>query len=340
VSSIPVTPRAVTRNPYPSIPEPTSDLASMLETIKRLKEAVELMTGQRGTQEVVEQQSLQGVLTEVHGLGSRTYDLSQATDQLARRVIGVEATSEDVSASGQIVISAEANPAGYKAYFGVYLRANADSVPGTEREAGMHLGLTNADSGVFALDVGKFLIRDSSSGTTSTVFQYSGGVFTMTGNVTINGNLMVTNTITGAKLVDLTTPTEKVAYNAVGQFYQTTGGSWSFGSGWNTVASRTIVGITGGYVFLLGVVTVNAAPAGSTTFGVRIRRTSDGSIIKEAPLSVMASGDYAVAGPVTTTIGGFHSDGGSNYTYELQVNTGGVSLTGTLVEFSVEVRKR
>jgi hypothetical protein len=355
VSSPPIKYREIT---YPSIPEPGQDVESLQATVLRLKEAVEMLTGQRGPPEA----GTVGIFKELRGFDSRVYELWEADQGLARIVQGVEASGSvaiadlasdladldtelsgdiaEVSASGQMVLSAEVNPTGYKAYFGVYLRATVDSVPGTLRRAGMHLGLTNADGGVFALDVDKFIIRDSGSAAESSVFTYGSGVFTMTGNVTINGSLMVTNTITGAKLVDLTTPTEKVAYNAVGQFYQTTGGSWSFGSGWNTVASRTIVGITGGYVFLLGVVTVNAAPAGSTTFGVRIRRTSDGSIIKEAPLSVMASGDYAVAGPVATTVGGFHSDGGSNYTYELQVNTGGISLTGTLVEFSVEVRKR
>jgi hypothetical protein len=338
VSSIPVTPRAVTRNPYPSIPEPTSDLASMLETIKRLKEALELMTGQRGTQEVVEQQSLQGVLTEVHGLGSRTYDLSQATDQLARRVIGVEATSEDVSASGQIVISAEANPAGYKAYFGVYLRANADSVPGTEREAGMHLGLTNADSGVFALDVGKFLIRDSSSGTTSTVFQYSGGEFQMTGNVTINGSLMVTNTITGLKLIDLTTPTIKVAYNAIGQFYQTSRSAFFHStSAFDTVLTRSITGVTGGYVLLVAIVTSAAVGGGGlggtpSAWQLRIRR-SDGGWVRTVNLNVHEDID------MTTSIVGFDSDGGSNYTYNLDARENGAT-TLTVLEFSAEVRKR
>ncbi len=335
---------------YPSIPEPGNDIASLRETITRLKEAVELLTGQRGTAEVIEQTSVQGILREFRAQGSRVYDLIEAGPGLARRVEGVETQVDDVSASGQVVISAEANPTGYKAYFGVYLRASADSTPGTERRAGMHLGLTNADGGVFALDVDKFILRDNSSGDLSSVFTYSGGLFTMTGNVTVNGSFVVNGTITSTKIGTSAVETAKVNLNAVGQFYQSSGSTGPHAnagtSSWQTLASVTIVGVSGGFVQFYADVGVRttysiatSADVGDITGEIRIIRNGSTTMKTIAVVFGQASEyDYYV-------IAGFHSDGASNHTYDLQVRFTGGTAVGhtwevTSPEFSVAVHKR
>jgi hypothetical protein len=328
VSSPPLKHKEIT---YPSIPEPGQDVASLQATVLRLKEAVEMLTGQRGPPEV----STVGILQELRGFDSRVYELKEVDHGLARITQGVQTQVDDMFVEGQVVLSAEANPTGYKAYFGVYLKATADSVPGTERRAGMHLGLTNADGGVFALDVDKFIIRDAGSSAESSVFTYGSGVFTMTGNVTINGNLMVTNTITGAKLVDLTTPTTKVAYNAIGQFYQTSRSSFFHSSGsFDSVLTRSITGVTGGYALIVANVIATAAALGGTpsAWQLRIRRT-DGGFTRTVNMNLHDLVD------MTTTIVCFDPDASGNYTYSIDAKENGATNL-TIPEFSVQVCKR
>lgn len=206
---------------YPSIPEPANDIQSIRETLMRMKEALELLTGQRGTSGDTEF-SVQGALRQIEAYGSRVIELRQVDEGLAQQITQVETTVgdlstglDDITVSGQVVIRAEANPTGYKAYFGVYLRAASDSVPGTERRAGFNLGLSNADGAVATFEVGQFTLKDITTGVPTTVFDYSAGKFTLNGNVTVNGNLLINGSISTGKYGDLTISTNKVIDNAI-----------------------------------------------------------------------------------------------------------------------------
>lgn len=201
-------------NQFPSIPEPSTDNASIRETVMRLKEAVELLTAQRGVSGDTEY-SIQGALRQISQGNSRVIELRQVDEELASQLTLVETKVDDVTVQGQVVLRSQSTPTGYKAYFGVYLKATVDSAPGTERYAGFSLGLTNSNGGVASFDVAQFMLRDVTAPTPKTVFDYVGGKFVFTGDVSINGTLVVTGSITGTKLVDLTVPTAKVALNAI-----------------------------------------------------------------------------------------------------------------------------
>jgi hypothetical protein len=228
----------------------------------------------------------------------------------------------------------------------VYLRANADTTPGTERRAGLHLGLDNSDGAVFALDVDKYILRDNASGDSTAVFTYGSGVFTMTGNVTINGSLMVTNTITGAKLVDLTTPTTKVAYNAIGQFYQNSGSlNTQSNTSFNTVCSVSTTGVTGGYAFINVRFRVLAYPDYVEKLEWRILR-SDSTVVLSGTANVTpgspGSGTYTSWVPTSACC--FVSDAGTSWSYSFQSRLTAFTSPNTynidVTELSVEIRKR
>jgi hypothetical protein len=274
----------------------------------RLKEAVELLTGQRGTPAVIEQTSVQGILRELKAQGSRAYELIQAGPGLARRVEGVETAVDDVSASGQVVISAEANPAGYKAYFGVYLKANADTTPGTERRAGMHLGLTNADGGVFALDVDKFILRDNASGNVGDPFTYSGGLFTLTGNVTVNGNLLINGSIATAAYGDLTVSNAKVAYSAISAASTVYNAS--------NIASVSFFTRANARLLILAIWHGAAAQAAAVDSTLNI--IVDSSIQHTIPSGFARDITANVSYGLPTTSAYIFQNGGSNHTYLLE----------------------
>lgn len=332
-------PRSTPQNlpAYPGIPDPTADIGSLLETVKRLKEAVEMLTGQRGQGDRVEY-SVQGMLREIQQGNSRVLELTEIGDGLASRMDLVETQTNDVSAEGQVVIRAETNPSGYKAYFGVYLKAAVDSTPGSERRAGMHLGLTNADGGVFTLDVDKFQIRDNSSGTATSIFTYGSGIFTLTGNVQIFGGLLVDGsitggkvaglTITGAKLVDatiinskiddLTLQTGKISYNAAQQLFTNgpSGGASLAKNVWQTVMTCTIVGVAGAYAQIshrVAITWTSGVTGEASEFQIRIIRPG-----KQVWLDQFAGGGingvYAINKEVV-----YDDEAEGNYTYELQV---------------------
>lgn len=334
---------------FPSIPNPGMDLASMHKSILALKEAVELLTGQRDLRGVT-QFSVQGMLQEVQQLGSRVLELNQVGPGLAQRVELVETRVNNVSAEGQVVLRAEAAPTGYKARFGVYLRANLDTDPGTDRRAGMSLSLDNSDGAVMAFDVDKFLIRDNVSGAVNSVFSYSAGNFLLSGNVRVNGSLVVLGSITGDKLVDLTTPTAKIALNAIGQFYKTNnnGQMTADASGYSTFASVSATGVEGGYLLFVASVRAGSNDAdhdASSNTTLRVLR-SDGAVIREIAWSIARSASGNVVYE-TTTLVSFYGDASGSYTYHLQGRpalsngpAGSFFVYWIVDEFSVEVRKR
>lgn len=272
---------------YPAVSDPGDDLASLRATVMQLKEAVELLTGQRvsrGTREL----SVQGTLEQVTGLNSEVYEQKIAVDGIAQNLTLVQATASsalgranDVSASGQMVLRAEGAPGGYKAYFGVYLKASNDSSPGAERRAGFNLGLSNADGATAIFEVNQFILRDPNTGTAAPVFSYSAGLFELNGNMRVHGSLMVDGTFTTAKYGDLSMLTDKINYNATTVLYQGgVSGSWSQASlGWTTVGQVNVAAPAGasgilGVAVDASLTSVQVAPGGYQG-GMNIRVIDD-----------------------------------------------------------------
>jgi hypothetical protein len=79
-------------NLYPSIPEPYADIQSLLQTVRQLKEAVELLTGQRGDADETD-------------VGLRTRRLESTLNTESTLVRAVIATNERVSTSADEALS-------------------------------------------------------------------------------------------------------------------------------------------------------------------------------------------------------------------------------------------
>lgn len=178
---------------FPPIPLPRHDIASMHASIMALKEAIELLTGQRDIRDQT-QFSMQGMLEEIIRGDSRVYELSQVDQGLARRLTGVETTANGVSASGQIIIAAEGGSGGVSARFGVYLKV------GATYSAGMKIDLLGAGYGVTTFYTDRFYLVDPGNNVLAPVFSYNNGAFTLTGSVTINGTLVINDTISTPKV--------------------------------------------------------------------------------------------------------------------------------------------
>jgi hypothetical protein len=209
------------------------DLGSLHNTVTRLKESMELITGQSRDQrysmpnmvQTVERRSgeatarfseeLTVTASSIEAVASRTTTLevtmnnveaSVVAEQVARVngdnalaffIIDVEAIANAGTASGQIYISAESAPAGYTAKYGWRLTAGNTSI-------GMAALLTSGGVGEIAFTADTFKLIDPSylGGAPATVFNYNGTTFNFDVPVTIRneeiGANAVTNTATNA----------------------------------------------------------------------------------------------------------------------------------------------
>lgn len=157
---------------YPAIPEPTPDINALYKTVQQLKEAVELMTGQRAKEfgfahqaEIIQRQ-----------FGNTTAKLSHTVQvqadefgALAQDVIDVTATANGISASGQLKFQAKAAPGGASSSLGLYLTAGL-------LFAGFEV-IVDTVTGDASINWTAEKLRFSDSGTSEQVFEYSGGVF-------------------------------------------------------------------------------------------------------------------------------------------------------------------
>jgi hypothetical protein len=122
-----------------------------------------------------------------------------ADSALAEQITIVEATVGNVTSNGQIYFSAAVTPAGAIAAYGLYLTAG-NTFTGFEA-----LAMSDGTLAI-GLTASKFVFTDS--GTATEVFTYTGGKFVLTGDVSINGNLLVNGTVV----------TDKISANAVTNF--------------------------------------------------------------------------------------------------------------------------
>jgi hypothetical protein len=267
---------------YPSIPQPYKDLGSMYETVIALKEAIEQMTGQSGvaseialtSRKVLELESdfnsgntnTNAKITEIYetladadkALAQKTLDLqasynavdarvtqvqlayAAADSVLARDITNVSAQYNNISASGSVMLQSSGNIFGMTSTYSVYLTAGA-------KYAGMTIGVDSSGGANMLFQTSKFQFVDA--GTAKTVFTYGGGKFRFTGDVTMDGNLLVNGTVTGDKFIDRTIPTPKLEDRSV------TEGSSAQGSTLNNTLSVPLT-LRGGNSMVLIICTI------------------------------------------------------------------------------------
>jgi hypothetical protein len=159
---------------YPAISEPTPDINALFKTVQQLKEAVELITGQRGEKFSFANQAK----TIQRQFGNATAKLTQsfqvqadALGALASDVIDVTATANGISANGELKFEAKAAPTGASSSFGLYLTTGA-------LFAGFEV-IVDSVTGQAAINWTAQKLRFSDSGTSEPVFDYDStdGVF-------------------------------------------------------------------------------------------------------------------------------------------------------------------
>lgn len=169
-----------------------------------------------------------------------------ADGALADQITTVAATFDDATANGQIYFGASAGPAGAVATYSLFLTAG-------NANAGFQAIAKSGGGAAVGFLADQFVFTDS--GTMQNVFDYSGGQFVFTGNVAIDGNLVVTGTIGTGKITNSAITTGKVEDDAI-----TRG---SYGTGTWTGASCPIKCNAGDTVF----VTVSVQPTAATVGG-------------------------------------------------------------------------
>jgi hypothetical protein len=157
----------------------------------------------------IEQATVTDLPAGISAVANRTTDLEvelefNTTTKVSARLQTVEDVSAHADASGARAElkfgvhgsfgSSTALPAGYFEFSGVYYTDPNSTPPGLP---------STTYNMVFA--VNNFFIKDPSTAVPKTVFQYSAGKFTFTGDVEINGSLVVNGTIIN----------EKIGYQAV-----------------------------------------------------------------------------------------------------------------------------
>jgi hypothetical protein len=271
----------------------------------RLKETVEVLTGQRGTSARVKEASLPGVSA------SRTQTIATTGSSATGTSGALQTQIDTLSATGQWRVRGETIPAGYSAYFGAALRANADGTPGTVRSTGLYFGLTDADEAQTILDADEAY-------------------------VVLDGDYTPLN--------DLFTRLD--ALEQVGDLYTTTAAATGIlgnVTSFSTLASLDVLGVDDAYLFIVAAVnvkTAGGAAAMNATTEIQVVR-DDAVVLRVQPTLYGA--------PITVnamnTLMAFYFDGSTSHTYSLQARhapSGGAAVTVTyeVVEFSIEVRTR
>jgi hypothetical protein len=270
----------------------------------RLKETVEVLTGQRGTPVRVKEASLPGV----SAIRNQTI---ATTGSSATGTSGALQTQIDtLSATGQWRVRGETAPAGYSAYFGAALRANADGTPGTVRPTGLYFGLTEDDEAQAILDADEaYIVRDGDYAPLND--------FLTRLDVLDQGDLYQTNAVAVGILGNVTSFT--------------------------TLAALGVSGVEDAYLFIVANVKVKTAGgAAAMNASTEIQVVRDDAVVLHVQPTLYAA-------PITVdamnTLVAFYMDGEDDHSYNLQARhapSGGAAVTVTyeVVEFSIEVRTR
>lgn len=189
-----------------------------------------------------------------------------ADGALADQITTVSADFDQFSANGEIYFGAAAGPSGTAAAYSVFL--NAD-----DSQAGMQIIAKSGGGGAIGFLADQFVFTDS--GTMQNVFDYSGGQFVFTGNVAIDGNLLVSGTVSTGKVTNSAITTEKVLDNAVTNVG--TGESADAGD----AASAPIFARSGDRIVVWATYAPDGASGGATPIIGRIRLNGNTGTQKE-----------------------------------------------------------
>jgi hypothetical protein len=198
-------PDATRRPEYPGIPAAMPTLEALTNTVERMREVVELLTGQRNSEGG--QLAVQNGFLE---LKSRTDQASAAVREinevitsgdsaLARRIEQVEAKADGATANGEVYLIAEVDPdkipSGAVAKYGWRINANATFT-------GMNAIAYGDGRGEIMFDATSFALQHPSynGGDPKAVFAYSGGAFTFNVDMVINGNVLINGTVNTEKI--------------------------------------------------------------------------------------------------------------------------------------------
>ncbi|WP_029002717.1 hypothetical protein [Azorhizobium doebereinerae] len=126
-------------------------------------------------------------------ISTETTARTNADSGLSSSITTALARANGASATGQFGIVATAGDLGAAVSYSVMLQAG--SVWG-----GMRFDVMSGGSSRILLHSGSFQLWDASSGFITPAFDYSGGYFALNGNVRVNGNLVVTGSISSAQI--------------------------------------------------------------------------------------------------------------------------------------------
>lgn len=232
-----------------------------------------------------------------------------ADSALASSITTVDAKVGNISASGAVYLAAKAAPSGASAAYGWYLTAGS-------AYAGMEALALSGGGSAIGFTASQFLFTDSGTGVP--VLAYSGSKFGFTGNVEINGNLMVTGSIV----------TAGVAVNAISHTAFSASGGTSTSvvvnvrAGAGVAVTASFNGASGSYFSI-------ATPVGAVTVD------RDGTQIGVVGSNFEASGSGPSAGiafqQTTVLCADYPSAGSHTYTVTTS-NGGGVGGVAILVQ--------
>lgn len=226
---------------------------------------------------------------------------------LAASITTVEAKANNATASGQVYLAAKAGPSGTAASYGWYLTAGSAF-------AGMEAMALSAGGSAIGFAANQFRFVDS--GTALPVFTYSGSKFQFTGDVAINGNLMISGSVL----------TDGAAANAFTQVAVSTGAGDTTSVTLTTRASASGVVIMGSYN---GGETLPSSTNGTLVLkrdGTTIYTTVI-SVVLLTPADDVSSAVYKTV-QTSALYGDFPSAGSHTYSVEISgISGNGVSIS-------------
>ena len=196
---------------FPSIPMPTQDPAALLKTVAALKEAVELLTGQRTAKSESLIDAVRDLRSSREGfnarfteyvevstsndraLARRTTTLEAQTAQSAARIEEVDTARADAdqalasdiqqlqttygnfTAGGRVALTTVANASGATSTYEITVKASDGDTP---RLTGLRLEAKTDGTAAITFTASQFRLYDPAGGSGLPVFNYSAGLFT------------------------------------------------------------------------------------------------------------------------------------------------------------------
>lgn len=200
-----------------------------------------------------------GLEATAHGVDNLSVAVGLDTSgpfAVATKITSLEVDVGKVSADGEIYFGVAATPAGAVAAYELKLTAG-------DASTGFKAMAISGGGSAIGMRADQFVFTDA--GSMTDVFTYAGGLFVLTGNVAVDGNLVVSGTIGTGKITDAAVTTDKVLDNAISNV--ATGASVTTGG----AASASIYARSGDRVLVWANYTPDGAAGGGSPVIGRIR---------------------------------------------------------------------